>query len=106
MSFLLCDAEGDEHVLLDPASVPSLRITFILVETHEFIRPGVTDELMKRFAFTHQVQRIWQTERSSREFPFRCFGTRVLPKAYLDWAVGEWRPVRMCWLLMNLYEWP
>lgn len=104
ISFLLCDVEGDEDLLLDPASVPNLRTTFILVETHEFIRPGITDELLKRFELTHRVERIWQTERSSQEFPFRSLATRVLPKSYLDWAVSEWRPVRMCWLWMKPHD--
>jgi len=104
ISLLVCDVEGEEQVLLDPQGVPSLASTHVLVETHEFVRPGITDELRSRFAATHQVKVIWQTERSAAEFPFRTAGTRLLPRSYLDWALSEWRPIRMCWLWMKPHE--
>ena len=103
-SLVLCDAEGDELDLLEPRFVPELRSTDILVESHDFIRPGITEELLERFTPTHHVERIWQTQRSSQDFPFRNLVTRVLPRSYLDWAVSEWRPARMCWLWMKTRE--
>lgn len=104
ISLLICDVEGEEQVLLDPKHVPSLKTTHMLVETHEFVRPGVTAELRSRFAASHGVKVIWQTERFAAEFPFRTLGTRFLPKSYLDWALSEWRPIRMCWLWMKPHE--
>jgi hypothetical protein len=102
--FILCDVEGDERLLLDPSAVTSLQTARILVETHEFIHPGITDELRRRFAPTHRVELIWQTSRSHGDFPFRSLGTRLIPKPYLDWAVSEWRPIRMCWLWMKPHD--
>jgi hypothetical protein len=102
--FLLCDVEGDEGRLLDPAAVPGLRRASILVETHEFVFPGITNRLRRRFAATHSVNCIWQTDRARADFPFRGAATWLLPKSYLDWAVSEWRPSRMCWLWMRLRE--
>ena len=99
--FVICDVEGDEDRLLDPAVVPGLRTTRILVETHEFIQPGITDELRRRFVPTHSIESIWQAPRSRADFPFSSPATWLLPKSYLDWAVSEWRPVRMCWLWMK-----
>ena len=99
--FIVCDVEGDEQSLLDPSAIPNLQSASILVETHEFIRPGITQELRNRFAPTHRIELIWQTLRSRADFPFSCLGTRLIPKAYLDWAVSEWRPIRMCWLWMK-----
>jgi hypothetical protein len=99
--FVICDVEGDERLLLDLATVPSLETANVLVEIHEFIRPGITEELRARFAPTHSIECIWQSARSRGEFPFSSAGTWLLPGSYLDAALSEWRPVRMCWLWMK-----
>lgn len=101
LAFVLCDVEGDEAVLIDPNSVPSLRRALILLETHEFVRAGVTRKLQEQFASTHQIECVWQRPRSISEFPFRSPGTWILPRSYLEWALSEWRPATMCWLWMQ-----
>jgi hypothetical protein len=98
---IICDVEGDEGALLDPEKIAGLRDAILLVETHEFLRPGITDELCSRFACSHEIERIWQEPRSRAEFPWRTIGTRLLPVPYLDWTVSEWRPERMSWLWMT-----
>ena len=98
---IICDVEGHEEVLLDPGQVAGLRDAVVLVETHEFVRRGITDELCSRFASSHVIERIWQEPRSRAEFPWRTLGTMALPVSYLDWAVSEWRPERMSWLWMT-----
>ena len=98
---VICDVEGDEEALLDPERVAGLREAIVLVETHEFVRRGVTAELCRRFARSHDIERIWQEPRSRAEFPWRTLGTVLLPVSYLDWAVSEWRPERMSWLWMT-----
>lgn len=97
---VICDVEGYEDVLLDPGAVPSLAETRILVELHDFIVPGLCERLTQRFSPTHEVERIWQADRSTSEFPWTTLGTRLIPHEYLVWAVNEWRPVRMSWLSM------
>jgi len=99
--FILCDVEGDEKTLLDPDAIPALRTAHVLVETHEFVHSGVTDQIRVRFAPTHTIDCVWQVPRSRAEFPFRTLATSLLPSSYLDWAVSEWRPMRMCWLWMK-----
>ena len=94
-------SKGHEEVLLDPGQVAGLRDAVVLVETHEFVRRGITDELCSRFASSHAIERIWQEPRSRAEFPWRTLGTMALPVSYLDWAVSEWRPERMSWLWMT-----
>jgi len=98
---IICDVEGYEHLLLDPLAVPALRRVSILVELHDFVIPGITEALKKRFQHSHDISHIWQESRSRAEFPWRTLGTSLLPKSYLDWAVSEWRPVRMAWLWME-----
>lgn len=98
---VICDVEGYEEILLDLAVVPALKSASILVETHDGIRPGITDLLQTRFAPTHKVNRTWQERRSSSEYPWRTLGTALLPSLYLDLAIDEWRPTQTSWLWMQ-----
>ena len=98
---LICDVEGYEQTLLDPARVPSLLSATILVEVHDFIVPGVGALLYRRFKTTHTIQRVKQQRRQPGEFPWRTIVTALLPSSYLDLAVSEWRPVSMSWLWME-----
>lgn len=55
---ILCDTEGAEEVLLDPAAAPGLLAADVLVEVHEGMKVGRVDLLTRRFAPTHEVVRI------------------------------------------------
>jgi hypothetical protein len=85
----------------DLTRVAGLRSAAVLVETHEFVRRGITEELRRRFACSHDIELIWQEPRTTAEFPWQTLGTRLLPVRYLDWAVSEWRPEPMSWLWMT-----
>jgi hypothetical protein len=98
---VVCDVEGYEEKLLNPRAIPGLRHAIVMVELHDFIVPGITKELRKRFAATHTIEQIWQQPRSRADFPWSTFGTRLMPRSYLDWSVSEWRPVQMSWLWMT-----
>jgi hypothetical protein len=100
-ALVVCDAEGYEETLLKPDEIPELASAHVLVEMHDFISRGITERVMERFELTHRIERIWQEPRSGAEFPCRTLGTLLLPRRYLDWAVSEWRPERMCWLWMQ-----
>ena len=84
--------------------MPALAKAVILVELHDFIIPGITDELKRRFEATHRIKHIWQQPRSRSQFPWRTWGTRLIPNSYLDWSVSEWRPVQMAWLWMEPHD--
>lgn len=100
-SVVICDAEGAEDEVLDPVTVPALAGASILVEVHDFIVPGIADRLRSRFAPTHRIEEIGQVPRSSRDFPWQTFVTRVLGESTITWAVNEWRPATMSWLWME-----
>jgi predicted O-methyltransferase YrrM len=102
--FVVCDVEGYEERLLAPEAVPALNHAAVLVELHDFLVPGITETLKQRFNQTHHIQHIWQEARTRSDFPWRTLGTMLLPHSYLDWAVSEWRPVRMAWLWMKPRE--
>jgi hypothetical protein len=97
---VICDVEGYENVLLNHAAVPALAITRVLVETHEKVVPGITTLLENRFATTHIVSRIREEVRTTTDYPFHTWATRLLPKYYVTFMVREHRFERMNWLWM------
>lgn len=101
--FVLVDVEGAEAQLLNPASVPSLRNAKVLVEIHEFARPGISASLMRLFDATHEIQVFWEEERSAEEFPYSTPLSRLMPKRYLQRAVEEHRGHKQSWLWMTPY---
>lgn len=96
-TFLLCDIEGAEAKLLDPARAPALTEADILVEVHEALRPGVFALLTQRFEPTHRVTRI---DRSLRPdlLPDWAAALSDLDRLLLLW---EWRATPTPWLWME-----
>ncbi len=96
-TFVLCDIEGAEDILLDPVTAPGLAKADILVECHDVMIPGVTDRIAARFDRTHQITRI---------------GRSLAPQTLPDWmeefsdmdrliALWEWRAGPTPWLWMQ-----
>jgi hypothetical protein len=54
-AFVLCDCEGAEDQLLDPAEVPLLFTCDLLVELHEARARGVTARFLQRFGESHDL---------------------------------------------------
>ncbi|MBX7105240.1 MAG: hypothetical protein K1X57_14250 [Gemmataceae bacterium] len=97
----VCDVEGGEAELLDPAVAGALRNAWILVELHDFLVPGTGAELARRFAPTHQVTTIGQQPRTVADYPFPIPWARWLPLAYGSYHVQEFRPAPMSWLVLR-----
>lgn len=55
-ALVVCDCEGYERELLDPAASPGLKDATILVEFHDCFFPGTTNLVLERFAATHTVE--------------------------------------------------
>jgi hypothetical protein len=66
---VVCDCEGYEDVVLDPARVAGLRRASVLVELHEPFKPGVTARLRERFAPTHDIRYIEAQARTDADAP-------------------------------------
>jgi hypothetical protein len=98
---IICDIEGHEVELLDLTAVPALRGADILVETHDFVVPGVTQLMRERFSASHTITTIRQQHRSAKDFPWRTSFTSLMPTRYLELAVSEGRPDIMEWLWMK-----
>lgn len=98
-TLLVCDIEGAEAQLLDPAAAPALTRMRILVESHEVLQPGVTTMLAERFKPSHRIQRVEDNGlRTVREPP--PWFKRM---AHLDQllALWEWRTGPTPWLIMT-----
>jgi hypothetical protein len=100
-SVMICDVEGAEEELCDPNLLPGLRRVSILVETHDFVRRGITEILKSRFLESHNLKEIHQTSRTRADFVPMPLVARLLPRRYSEWAVSEWRPEPMRWLWMR-----
>ena len=97
---VICDIEGAEETLLDPAAAPGLVAADILVEAHDLLRPGLSERLAARFAPTHRITRL----------P-RRIDPDALPALTAGWsdldrllALWEWRGGDTPWLWLD--RWP
>lgn len=100
-SLLMMDVEGFESLLLDPLRVPALRKQNILVEVHEFVLPGLTQEILARFGDSHSVERFDEQPRRLEENTCLSGVVRFLPRRYRMLPLNEHRPCRMHWLLLT-----
>jgi predicted O-methyltransferase YrrM len=103
LTLVICDAEGGEALLLDPIRVPELEACHILVELHDYLVGGVSEEIRDRFTTTHSITQICQEVRDRSEFPYQTLYTKVIPSC-LDLGVSEFRPAKMAWYWMRPFK--
>jgi hypothetical protein len=96
-ALVICDIDGAEFDLLDPALVPELLQADLLVEVHDGIRPNVSRVLSDRFRPTHTVRFIEQTPRKLDDLPPEI---RLEPNLALK-AMDECRGAGNDWLWMR-----
>jgi SAM-dependent methyltransferase len=96
---LMCDIEGAERELLDPALAPALQSMDIIVESHECLVPGITQVLIERFKPTHNITLVQDDGQRQLAKPPQWF----LNLAHLDQllATWEWRSGPTPWLVMQ-----
>lgn len=94
-SLVVCDCEGCELGLLDPAQVPELADADLLVELHDFLVPGLSKVLLPRFADSHELTVIHQRPRSRADLPPTL--SAALNETQCAHALDEGRPVAMQW---------
>ena len=97
---LIVDCEGCERELLDPALVPGLTSSLILVELHDFVEPTTSRQIRDRFAGTHTMELFQSTVRD----PAGVASIAALSAADQQEAVDERRPTKpypMEWLLLT-----
>lgn len=90
----IVDVEGDEVELLDPVRCPELARSDIIVECHDFLRPGASTMVADRFTATHDVTLVRPSLPDLNQFPF----LRQFPTVMSVLAVVEKRPMPTYWL--------
>jgi hypothetical protein len=93
---LVCDCEGCEKTLLDPALAPTLSGWRLIVELHDFLDATITDTITARFSQTHEIEIIPSLPAQSTDLPEFAFMTPRQRRAVLTE-----RPVPMSWAHMR-----
>jgi 2-polyprenyl-3-methyl-5-hydroxy-6-metoxy-1,4-benzoquinol methylase len=96
---LMCDIEGAERELLDPAAYPALQSMDIIVESHECLIPGITQLLIDRFKATHDITLVQDDgQRQLVKAPAWFNNLAHLDQLLATW---EWRSGPTPWLVMK-----
>jgi len=99
---LMMDVEGFESFLLDPLRVPDLARCPILLEYHDFVLPGLSDEIRRRLAPTHAITAIELAPRRADDLVNADALLRALPAGIRRRVLSEQRPFsRHGWLWMQ-----
>lgn len=91
---LLMDVEGAEAELLSDRVCRSLVNSAVIVEAHDFIRPGLTGLIAGKFAGTHQVEIVSSLPRAEGDWPVQGAAPRRSKLRLMD----ERRPCPMQWV--------
>lgn len=92
---VVCDCEGCELSVLDPALAPNLSSAALLVECHDLIDDRITSTLTARFASSHELQIIPTQPRWVMDHPELAF----LPLVSRQLAIQEFREGPMHWMV-------
>lgn len=92
---LLMDVEGAEAELLSRRVCDRLRSSVVVVEAHDFVSPGLAEEVAARLAGSHRVQLVPTAPRSVEDWPVRDWAPRRSKLALMD----ERRPCAMQWVV-------
>lgn len=96
-TFVKVDCEGCELELLRPDESALLRRSTILVELHEFLRSGLTHDVLTRFAPTHAALVVDWQPRSVDDYP----EVASLEAHTAELILSEHRPGRVRWALLT-----
>ncbi|MBU0479207.1 hypothetical protein KKC91_11655 [bacterium] len=99
---VVMDTEGAEDILLDPLKIPVLNKSYILVELHDFVCPGITKRIYKRFQNSHRITEIMARSRVFTDFPLKLSGiVSYVPKKFFLQSLYEARPDGMKWFYLE-----
>lgn len=96
---LLCDIEGAERELLNPDESPALKGMDIILESHECLIPGITQEIIRRFQTSHTITVVQDNgQRQLHNAPTWFNNLAHLDQLLATW---EWRSGPTPWLVMK-----
>jgi hypothetical protein len=94
-ALVVCDCEGCETEVLDPTAAPNLRNAALLIECHDLIHAGITEQLEERFSSTHRLEIVPTRPRWICDHPELDF----LPVVTQIMAIHEYREGPMHWMI-------
>lgn len=98
-TLIMMDCESCEAELLDPAKVPQLQKTDILVEIHDFMNPLISTLIQERFAATHNIQK----KQSIPQKDIKKYSLlESWPEEDARLALSEFRPAIMEWYYLTV----
>ena len=92
---LIMDVEGAELKLLSERVIERLKNSVLIIEAHDFVYPGCTEEIIHRLHRHHRVKIISSRERKANEFPLHL----PVPKYFKKVLMCEGRPEVMNWVV-------
>ncbi|WP_339753847.1 hypothetical protein [Algoriphagus aquimarinus] len=95
---IFSDCEGYESVLCSDSVITHLSKSDFIVEMHDFISPGVSDMLQKRFELTHSVELITSIDDLFRYRMTSNPDIKKLPISDQNNILAEKRPTQMEWI--------
>lgn len=96
---LLCDIEGGEKDLLNPEQSPALKGMDIILESHDCLIPGITQEIIRRFEASHDITLVQDNgQRQLQNTPAWFNNLAHLDQLLATW---EWRSGPTPWLVMK-----
>jgi hypothetical protein len=94
---VLCDIEGGERDVLQPARHPRLRSLDLIVELHDVATRGTEETLRERFAASHDVRTL-HARHPAWPLPASLSGADELDQLL---AVWEWRIEPTPWMILR-----
>lgn len=68
-TLVFCDVDGYEKELLNPSKIPWFSSADFIVELHDCVVPGISDEIRRRFSPTHRITEFKQTGVPIEKYP-------------------------------------
>ena len=97
-TLVVCDIEGAELDLIDPATAPGLRHADVLVEIHPWGHEQMSEAIWQRFQETHAIREIDARPRALVDLPSAA---HALSESAALACMDETRPCPMSWLWMT-----
>ncbi|MDP1890568.1 MAG: class I SAM-dependent methyltransferase [Gemmatimonadaceae bacterium] len=100
-TLIVSDCEGFEGDLFTAETVPALARHDLLIECHDFLRPGITRELRQRFEGTHAVVAVTSIPDHRKPMLYSSDALAPFTSDERLRLLAEHRPGEMVWLYMT-----
>lgn len=88
-------------MLFTHETVDAFSYSDLIIETHDFLEPGLCKRLSALFALTHEVQILHSIDDPQKARIYQCDLVNHLDLEVREMAYAEGRPVIMEWLFLT-----